>query len=257
MINSKKDGVSTRRNKFGSEETLSTAGDEMSVSQLADLLSSKLESTKADIFRKIDSEMANVKAEIKSELHSVRAELEKSIGELGSSVHHNKLAIKATNDAISRSRNINDLIVNGVPYMQSENLIGIFAKWCQILGYPDNCNPLVDARRLSKLPMTPGKSYPILLQFAITNHRNDFYSKYLRERSLTLDQIGFKSTNRIYVNENLTTTDRALKAKALIAKKQGKLESVFTKNGIICVKRTADGDRCHISSEDQLMEFLH
>lgn len=132
-----------------------------------------------------------------------------------------------------------------------------FAKWCQILGYPENFIPMIDARRISKLPLISGKTYPILLQFAISNNRSDFYAKYLRTRSLTLEQIGFNSNGRVYINENLTTADRALKAKALIARKQGKLESVFTRNGIVYTKRTADGDRYPISSEDQLTDFLH
>lgn len=255
MINTKKDGVSTRSTRLGTQESV-TAGEEMTISQLANLLSSKLESTKSEIFRKIDNEMAIVRADIKTEMNSVRAELEKSIGELSSSVHHNKASIRLKNDAIARSRNVNDLIVSGVPYTQNENLPMFVAKWCQVLGYPENSTPLVDVRRISKLPLMSGKSYPILIQFAITNHRNDFYVKYLRTRSFTLEQIGFKSNGRMYVNENLTTADRALKAKALTAKKQGKLESVFTRNGIIYIRRTADGDRYQISSEDQLSEFL-
>lgn len=95
----------------------------------------------------------------------------------------------------------------------------------------------------------------ILVQFAITNHRKDFYFKYLQSRSFTLDQLGFSSRDRIFVNENLTVTARSIKSKALLAKKNGKLYSVITRDGIIYVKKTSESESRRVETEDELLKI--
>lgn len=228
--------------------------DEMTISQLAHRISKELESAKTEITKQINDGMLTVKTELKAELDTIRLQLEQSINEISTSVCQNKETIRSTTEALTRSFNVSDLIVSGVPYMRGENLLDYFATWCKSLGYTNI--PLVDARRLSKLPMTVGKKYLILLQFAITNQRGDFYNCYLRTRSLTLDLIGFKTKDRIYVNENLTASARIIKAKAVAARREGKLHAVFSRDGVIFVKKTATDVVRSIESEDQLGSFL-
>lgn len=245
--------MSTRRTKTDDSEI---NNDEMTISQLALRISKELESTKAEITKQIHDGMQTVKTELKAEFETIRTQLEESICEINTSVYQNKEAIRSTTEALTRSFNVSDLIVSGVPFMRNENLSDYFATWCKSLGYTNT--PLVDARRLSKLPMTVGKKYLILLQFAITNQRSDFYSCYLKTRSLTLDQIGFKTKDRIYVNENLTASARIIKAKAVAARREGKLHAVFSRDGVIFVKKkkTATDVVQSVESEDQLISLL-
>lgn len=238
-MNTRRD-VSTKRTK--PDET-SNSTDEMSVAQLAQWISNKLDSTKDELAKQINDGMLSVKMEIKSELDSMRSQLDKSISDLNRSVQANKEAIHSTASTLSRSQYSN------------ENLMEYFDIWCNQLGY--SSTPLVDIRRLSKQPMTVGKSYKILLQFAITNQRCDFYYKYIRTRTLTLDQIGFKSNDRIFVNENLTPIAREIKNKALLARKDGKLQAVFSRNGEICIKKTVEAGVIPISSVDHLNNIIH
>ncbi|KAL9695245.1 hypothetical protein quinque_014530 [Culex quinquefasciatus] len=67
-------------------------------------------------------------------------------------------------------------------------------------------------------------------------HRNAFYASYLNHRDLNLSHIGFQNTNRIYVNENLTKEDREIRAAALRLKKEGKVQKVYSRNGIVYAK---------------------
>lgn len=89
----------------------------------------------------------------------------------------------------------------------------------------------------------------VLIQFAITVQRNDFYFKYLRSRSLSLSEIGFSVNKRIYINENLGSDVRNLRSKALQMKKDGKLRGVFTRNGILFVKKIGDENEIAISTD--------
>lgn len=246
----RKDGISTRRVKISE----SGVDDNMTVSQLAEMLSAKLEATKDDISNQIGDEMLKLRREIKQDLESVRNSFERSVSELGKACKKNESDIQTVSLALTRSSYRNDLVVSGVPFMQNEDLGEYFDKWCQILGYKSS--PAVDSRRLSKHPMTVGKKYLILLQFALSNQRNDFFKKYMSCKSLSLDDIGFELKDRIFINENLALPDRIIRTKALEAKKHGKLESVFTRNGGVFVRKTGDTVDRSVSSHDDLKKIL-
>lgn len=229
--------------------------DEMTISQLASSISEQLTNTKREISQQLYDEVRGLKKTIKTDLEEMRSALEKSVSELSRCVDLNKESIQHNAHAISRSHLRNDLVISGVPFVQGENLREYFEKWCQALGFNNNDHPSVDIRRLHKSVMVPGKSYMILVQFAITNHRKDFYFKYLQSRSFTLDQLGFSSRDRIFVNENLTVTARSIKSKALLAKKNGKLYSVITRDGIIYVKKTSESESRRVETEDELLKI--
>ena len=114
---------------------------------------------------------------------------------------------------------------------------------------------MVDIRRLTRqLPREGSKAF-ILVQFAITNQRNDFFHNYLRSRTLTLKQIGFQSNDRVYVNENLIPSARKIKAKAIELKNEGKLVNVFSRSGIIYVRAASDNEDRRINTEEELQKF--
>lgn len=242
-------GTSTK-----SDEMTNSDNDEMSISQLALRISEQLSSTKDELSKLINTEISNLKSEIKKDLEQVHTALKKSVADLSCRVNHNEEIICHTVSSLARSMNRNDLLISGVPFVQGEELIEYFGKCCQALDL--TVVPVVDIRRLHKSTMVPGKSYLILLQFAITNQRNDFYFKYLGSRSLTLDLLGFKSKDRFFVNENLTVAARAIKSKALFAKKDGKLHSVITRDGVVCVKKNPESESRRVETMDQLLEIL-
>lgn len=92
----------------------------------------------------------------------------------------------------------------------------------------------------------------ILIQFAITVQRNEFYSRYLNSRSLSLSGIGFSVDKRIYINENLGPIVRNLRSKALQLKKAGKLRAVFTRSGVLFVRRIGEDKEIAVSAENDL-----
>lgn len=160
-------------------------------------------------------------------------------------------------NAIARSNLSNDLIISGVPFTENEDLLHYFRCWCKTMGYADGNVPYVDIRRLSRTPLNAGNIYFILVQFAITNQRNDFFSCYLRNQSLNLNQIGFQTYKRVYVNENLTPTARKIKSKAIELRKAGKLAKVFSRAGEIFVRSKEIDQDVIIKSEEDLRRFEH
>lgn len=253
---SKKEGTMSKRAASArTDEGNGDDNDDMTISQLASSISKQLACTKREISQQLYDEIHSLKTDIRTDLEQMRSSLEKSVAELNCSVDRNRENILLNTDALSRSQLRNDLVISGVPFVREENLLEYFGKWCQTLGLI-HCLPNVDIRRLHKLAMVPGKSYMILVQFAITNQRNDFYLRYLKSRSLTLDQLGFSSKDRVFVNSNLTVPARAIKSKALLAKRNGELHSVTTRDGIVYVKKNSESESRRVGTEDELRMIL-
>lgn len=239
-----------KRNKFESSSGSSdTPNRDISNNELARLMASQNKATQDQI--------SQLGSELREELSRGMEDIRADFADISSKLSQVKLDVMHNTNAIARSQLSNDLMISGVPYTPNEDLLSYFRSWCLVLGYVDASIPLVDIRRLSKSPIREGANCFILVQFAITNQRNDFFGKYLRHRSLSLAQIGFKSDKRVYVNENLVPTVRKIKSKALELRKEGKLNRVFTRGGIVYVSLPNSGQDSAVRSEDELRQVVN
>lgn len=213
-----------------------------------------------EINNNISGKIDTVKSELDGKLEAVLQDINTFKADCTAKLKYNEDALCVLNgrvDEISQSigslENRNELIVSGIPYLKDENLTAYFgAMWKQV-GLPECTIPSVDLRRLSTRSQGDGL---IVMQFALKNNRDDFYSRYLQKRDLKLCHLGIDSPRRIYVNENLTITARRIKAAALRLKKAGKLSSVYTKQGTVIVKRSADQQPVAILSEEHLNQHF-
>ncbi|XP_062537979.1 uncharacterized protein LOC134206291 [Armigeres subalbatus] len=190
----------------------------------------------------MQDEVNKLRSDLREEISRALTEIKADLAEVDSKLGCMQKDVNDNSEAIARSNLSNDLIISGVPYTENEDLLHYFRCWCKIMGYAENSVPLVDIRRLTRSPPKVGNSYFILLQFAITNQRNDFFLSYLRNHSLNLNQIGFQTSKRVYVNENLTPTTRKIKSMAIEMRKAGKLVRVSSRDGQIIVK-VKEGER--------------
>ncbi|KAL9702624.1 hypothetical protein quinque_006142 [Culex quinquefasciatus] len=132
---------------------------------------------------------------------------------------------------------------------------------CNVQGHVEGTSdsvkvlPSVDIRRLYPRSPSENNSSFIKIQFALRNARDDFYYAYLVKHDLKLCHLGIDSTRRVYVNESLTDAARKVRAAAIRLKKDGKLSSVFTKRGIVQVKKHPNAIAVAVLSEDHLQQF--
>lgn len=238
-----------------------SSGKDMSVNELANLMKSQFSTfqrtTRDDIKvlgEKLSSEMDKLREELTIDIEQLRNESKRTCDELTSTIRNIKTK---TTQALEITTRTNDLIISGVPFVQGEDLPSYFKSWCHSLGYSENCLPMVDIRRLKGRNAEASRSPVIMIQFAIAMQRNDFYSHYLRTRSLKLSDIGFSVNKRIYVNENLGPVARQLRSRALQLKKDGKLQSVYTRRGTIYVRRIGMAEGEVIETPDDLEKMLN
>lgn len=231
-----------------------------------DMLMSQFRETKEmiDDFRKdVNNKIDAVKAELEGKLNLVSQEISSLKSECAAKFSSNDVAVCTLNErvdtlshTIGNLQNVSDLIISGVPFMNGENLRELFNAMCKQLGFNDDLYPLVDIRRMkAKAALKEGNECLIVVQFALKNSRDDFYNAYLRTRDLKLRHLGLDSDRRIYVNENLTVGARKVKVAALRLKKAGKLSTVYTKQGVVHVKPTAESRPTVVNSEKDLDQF--
>ncbi|KAL9706900.1 hypothetical protein quinque_010418 [Culex quinquefasciatus] len=151
--------------------------------------------------------------------------------------------------------NQDELIISGIPFLQGEDLLKHFKAICKQLGLDERLSSMVDVKRLKAGTLSDGDNGLVLVQFALKNQRDNFYRTYLRKHNLQLSHLGIDSAHRVYVNENLTRAAQKLKAAAIRLKKAGKLFTVYTKLGVVYVRRVAGADPIVIVSEEQLNQL--
>lgn len=200
----------------------------MSFEELWKKIEAKFDTFKLDLDKRIDV--------LENSLAALKTECSTKIDRLADSVSGVRHDVDHANASIGRLEKANELVISGVPYQQNENLVATFGYIATKLGYSDTNIPMVSLSRLARTPIAVSSSPPILCEFALRADRNAFYACYLNQRDLNLSHIGFNNINRIYVNENLTKEDREIRAAALRLKKEGKIQKVYSKNGIVFAK---------------------
>lgn len=219
---------------------------ETSNNDLADMIASLRES--------MQTKLTNLGDELRVELRTGLEGIKEDLTKANARMNQISDTVNINTSSIARSLLSNDLIVSGVPVVLDEDLSRFYLSWCQLLGYEKGAYPLADLKRLARPPLREGSACLILIQFAITNQRNDFYGRYMQLRTLTLSQIGFDSDQRIYINENLIPADRKLKIKAVELKRAGKLSAVYSRGGVIHVKLPDSDQHRPVNSEQELLK---
>lgn len=230
----------------------STAGDGR-VESLDDLFA-RLQSR----FDETDKHIEDNTSKLQGEISTLRADIQEfktkcsvEVKRLSDAVSEIRSDVVLDRERIMYAEKSNDLLLSGVPFVIAENLDRIVGLIATALGYAEGGLPLVTAKRLARIPIKPGSTPPIALQFAFKFARDEFYARYLKMRNLSLQHIGFNVDSRVYLNENLTELGRKIKTHAINLKKAGKLHSVYTRDGVVYVKCDAKAEPQMIFSMDQ------
>lgn len=204
-----------------------------------------------DVNNKID----DVKIELKADIKSVKDECKAKFQHYDAALESVNKRVDDVTREIAALQNRNELIISGIPMQPDENLNSTLTDIGKYLAVKDTSNLMATTRRM-KSGSSSHNDGLVAVEFALKATRDEFYSAYLRKRDLKLKHIGLNSDRRIYINESLSTEARKLKSAALHLKKAGKLASVYTKQGIVYVKKAADGSAVVIKSEVELDKFL-
>lgn len=207
-------------------------------------LTSKLNEIQQDLQKQIDSiksDVIKLETNNSEELQSIRSDL---------TVVTNRL--DSATETIRRAQLRNELIAVGIPYVSNEDLQSHLLNMARAIGFDECKTQHIQCKRLRSGDLSDGVQCFTLLQFSMASLRDEFYAKYLSKRNLNLKHLGFVLDRRIFVNENLTPSARSVKQSALKLRKENKLVTVTTKQGIVHVRKTVNGPLVPITSVAQL-----
>lgn len=230
-------------------------GEIVSLDDLWNKMQSMLRTTSERIETKIESCNAALEkrmSNIEDKLTAVREECSDKVAKLEDAIADVCADVDLAAEAACRIEKNRDLVFSGIPYQSREDLSDIFRKIAVSIGFDENNLPIVCLRRMTRGPISSGASPLILCEFSLRQERNEFYRQYLSKRSLCLQNIGFESANRVYINENLTSNARQIRAEAIKLRKSGQLENVTTRNGVVFVKRKGSEAASAIYSLQQI-----
>ena len=95
------------------------------------------------------------------------------------------------------------------------------------------------------------RSKRVVIRF-VQSHKRDRLMAAYKGKSITVRDFGFKSDDRIFVNEVLSEKQSRLLYKARTFKKDNNYKYLWTKNQRIFLRKTSDSDVKEITSEGSL-----
>ena len=97
-----------------------------------------------------------------------------------------------------------------------------------------------------------------MVKFTNTVSHDNLYNarKNFKKHSITTQSIGFRKTDKIYINEALTRSQRSLFYKARQTKSQTKWRYVWTYHGQVFMRKTVNDDPVKIASEKELDQLM-
>jgi hypothetical protein len=211
----------------------------------------------ADKFdEKLDKLRRELKADIKDELLPKISKNEKDIKNNTMEIRETKELVQEVEHSLELMWKSSDLIVRGVPVLANENVVSLYQTIAVLIGYDAATTPRARIQRLGQNQPKSKYEPPILISFICRFDKADFYRKYFANvKKLTLTALGFHSSARFYLSENLTKRNQKIFSEALKLKKAKKLYSVSTSSGTIWVRQKSSESATSIKDMSGLVVY--
>lgn len=195
----------------------------------------------------ISNQIANFKNEMDSRFKAFRTELQTDIDVISTRQDD----IDTRLDILERASLSANLLLNGVPIIENENLNELFEQLCTQIGFTPKEFTLLSIFRVKNKSKQP----TIVMKFISQNARNEFYQRYWKTKNLSLIDLGFETDSRVYVQESLTKANHEIFKQAMSLKRDKKLSSVYTYNGLVYVKSQPESTGVLIDSISHLSVY--
>lgn len=151
-----------------------------------------------------------------------------------------------------------DLIITGVPLENNDSPFGVLGDICRVLNCNLAENDFATAYRLrtNNANVKGKRTVPIVVKAHSIWAKQELLSSYFKKGDLNLKDLGFQTSARIFINESLTKSNRAIFKLASEAKKSKMIIKYFTRNGLVHVQRCENSKlSCirHISDLEQML----
>ena len=151
-----------------------------------------------------------------------------------------------------------EIHIHGIPLSQDEDTNDIVIKVGELIGVTVEEDDISVSHRLPVNYKYKGvKANPtIIVKFVRRDIKDQFYSSRKDLRGYSTEDLGYSTTNNIYINESLTEVNKGLFKEALKAKKSLKYKFIWTSNGKVYLRKDTDTKIIHIKNGDDIKRLL-
>ncbi|KAL9695406.1 hypothetical protein quinque_014691 [Culex quinquefasciatus] len=154
-------------------------------------------------------------------------------------------------DDVHRQLRRDEVVILRVPFKEGEELRNHFANILTALHLPREEFANVMLRRISRADAQGAgrprvSAPPIVVAFESKFKRNEFMKAYFTKKNLSLNDLGFPSGERVYINENLSAQNHAAFQQAMAWKRKKKIHSVKVSDGMVFVHTSKESKSIRI-----------
>lgn len=195
----------------------------------------EISSTLISTNQKMDKIVEDISAKIANVEKLMNAKIDEMHYTTSSRLNATEIRLSTVEQALERSKKVGDFVIFGIPNQAPEDLRLILNKMCikiDIELLP--CNTAIF--RVGK-SLSNGRPSPVLLKIGDRMLSRNFFSQYIScSPPLKLSDIGFKSSERIFINHSLSQYDSVIYKKALELKKANMIHQIIVEDGVVHIK---------------------
>lgn len=241
--------------------------------------------TIADIQLLFKEQTASIQGTIRDEMRimgdDIKAEFQTKITQLQEQVEANKMNVQtqinemksdiamcmgqsnSADDDLQRISKLNELKITGIVHANNENLNVIFSEIAKLVGFElTTVNNVPTVNRVQRWNPTSKTKTPtpiVIIKFVANHIRDDFYRKYMNKiatKPIMPEDINLPAGKQVIIGENLTVMNSKIFIEASKMKRENKLCTLFTQEGIVHVKAIKNEKATAIRSQRQLEIFI-
>ena len=166
-------------------------------------------------------------------------------------------ALTNTVDRIEHEKNLKTLIVANIPASHHKDTVKLVTNLAAKLDASILTGD-IDSAFCIKSQTSTYRPPLIMVKFTNTVSRDNLFNarKNFKKHIITTQSVGFWETDKIYMNEALTRSQRSLFYKARQTKSQTKWRYVWTYHGQVFMRKTVNDDPVKIASEKELDQLM-
>lgn len=213
--------------------------------------SSLINNVKVDINNNIQLAVANLQRDLEAKLSNVVTDMKTDVQSLKTRCD----ILESKVERLERLSHLSDLLLNGVPYFQNENLLEIYNAICNVIKFNTADYTLQAIFRIGK--SSSSRNASIIMKFISPAARSSFYSLYLKFKILSLHHIGFDGNVRVFIQESLSKNNAEIFRRAMELKRNKRLVRSYTYNGLVFIQVDDSTDTICCTSASQLCELTN
>lgn len=209
--------------------------------------------------KKIEARLESIEREQTDQAHSLTylgdeiGDIKKRIAEVeNDSKDHKRIQIEVDNikafiESSEHAKRAKCVEVQGIPPAKGENLLEAYRRLLQKLQISVNEQHLDTVYRIKT-------SNRVVFRFVQAHARDSFLSTF-RKSTITVKDLGFKESSRLFINEVLSPEQYTLFYKARMFKRENNVKYIWTSNQKIFMRKTSESQAVEIKSEDSLQHL--